>query len=177
MVEGSKELATLSRFDVAASDIFIVSSTVLTAEFKRCLIDPLSTSSLQKRSISAPHTQSKRAKSDKGSACSGVDAEASFWAAYISKQERGESSRKRKGRWELKTLNATQREASVLSTMGHAAAHSLSLSLSSAGSFDRAKSPVLGVHFARLAVDEGHRLINCSSMHVQLAGLIRADKR
>lgn len=170
MVERPKELVSLSRFDVAASDLFIVSSTVLTAEFKRCFIDPLSAV-----------TQREKLEPEKRSTCTGAEAEASFWSEYISgnsgRQQRDAAGGKRRGHVDWETFKSTEIGADLLSILRCRTSHSHPIPLSGAHNFNSAKSPILGVHFARLAVDEGHRLVNSSSMHVQLAGLIRADKR
>ncbi|OEH77429.1 swi2 snf2-containing protein [Cyclospora cayetanensis] len=176
--ERPAELASVSRFDIAASDIVVVTTNVLTKEFSRCLANPLETPEQQK--------QQPRRRSE--CLASGAAAEERFWDQLMLRDEESEGIDSEEMTLLQRLASVMPRDqqqklASVLKRRSRQPQSSLFTSPGSAAgargisSIQCAKSPLLGVHFERIAVDEGHRLAQSGSLHVQLACTLRANKR
>ncbi|XP_026190409.1 uncharacterized protein LOC34618287 [Cyclospora cayetanensis] len=176
--ERPAELASVSRFDIAASDIVVVTTNVLTKEFSRCLANPLETPEQQK--------QQPRRRSE--CLASGAAAEERFWDQLMLRDEESEGIDSEEMTLLQRLASVMPRDqqqklASVLKRRSRQPQSSLFTSPGSAAGargisrIQCAKSPLLGVHFERIAVDEGHRLAQSGSLHVQLACTLRANKR
>lgn len=170
------DLATASRFEVAASDVVVVTTNVLTKEFSRCFIDPLDAPNKQKEQ----HQQQRQ----RSVLVSGAEAENRFWHRFIVKTggDIAEGMQEATILRRFASVMPAEQRHHLVSTLKRRTRQSQSIHLTSAspGGFYRllcARSPLLGVHFARVAVDEGHRLVQSGSLHVQLACAVRADKR
>ncbi|CDJ45500.1 hypothetical protein ETH_00025780, partial [Eimeria tenella] len=192
--ERAAELAAVSRFEVAASDVVVVTTNVLTKEFSRCLANPLETPEQQQQlQQQLQQQQQRRRRGDLF--LTGAAAEQRFWDQFIAHGEpaaaaaaaaaadpeepsllqRLATTMPREQQQQLVSL-LRRRSRQPRSAAGSCSSSSSSSSSSSNGLLC-AKSPLLGVHFARIAVDEGHRLIHSGSLHVQLACALKADKR
>ena len=161
----------------------IVTTNVLTKEFGRCFENPLETPEQQQQ------RQEQQQRRRCGAAVSGMEAEEHFWQQFVAKSNNNRED-------EIKTeMTVLQRLASVMPAEHqqqlismirrrnrqpqhiHLTSPAAAAPKTATTRLLCAKSPLLGVHFARIAVDEGHRLVQSGSLHVQLACTLRADKR
>lgn len=183
--EKPQDLAATSRFDVAASDVVVVTTNVLTKEFSRCFASPLETAEQQQQ------RQRQQQRGGAGAAAvSGAEAERQFWQQFIARTDQDKKDCRTSEATLLQKLVSVipaEQKVQLLSELRKRARRSSSVRSFVSTSADAAAcganrllfatSPLLGVHFARVAVDEGHRLVHSNSLHVQLACSLRADKR
>ncbi|KAL8432632.1 hypothetical protein ACSSS7_004485 [Eimeria intestinalis] len=187
--ERPSDLAAASRFDVAASDVVVVTTNVLTREFSRCLANPFEAPDQQQQ-----QRQQQQRKRRSGDEVSAAEAEARFWQQHICSSSSSSSSRSSRSVLQrLAGVLPADQQQRMLSSMRsrlqqqqprmHFAAGAASAAAAAAAAprgsspYLCAKSPLLGIHFFRIAVDEGHRLVHNNSLHVQLAYSLRADRR
>ena len=155
----------------------VVTTNVLTKEFTRCLSNPLGTLQRQQQ-----HYQGRQCKGMR----SGAAAEELLWDMFILRgnEEQEEETASKSLMQRLASVMPREQQQQLVSLLRRRNRQQSTNCTASAGtgadgvnSALCAKSPLLGVHFSRIAVDEGHRLAQSGSLYVQLACALRADKR